>query len=268
MRNEQSQATRFDRLTSEQVAAFHREGWLVLPGWLVESVRRHMLLVTMRDLVAPVGPVEYEADVHYPGSPTSRDSEGGTTVRRLKEAHGRDPIFTHWVSQPHMVRPLQQLLQQRVVMPLAHHNCIMTKQPRFSSATLWHQDIRYWSFQRPELISAWLALGTETPENGGLMVIPGSHVAEFSRHQYDDALFFRDDLPENQPWIDRRVPVRLSPGDVLLFHCRTLHAADRNRTDQTKYAAVFTFRPLDNPPVPGGRSASKPELLLPEASDV
>ena len=55
----------------------------------------------------------------------------------------------------------------------------------------------------------------------------------------------------------------LEPGDVLFFHCRTLHAASRNYTDDTKFSVVTTFRPGDNPPVPGTRSASLPELLIP-----
>jgi phytanoyl-CoA hydroxylase len=73
----------------------------------------------------------------------------------------------------------------------------------------------------------------------------------------------RPDLAENAALIAQKVPAGLEPGDALFFHCRTFHAAGRNRTDETKYSVVFTFRPADNPPHPGTRSASMPELLLP-----
>jgi phytanoyl-CoA hydroxylase len=56
----------------------------------------------------------------------------------------------------------------------------------------------------------------------------------------------------------------LDPGDVLFFHCRTFHAAGRNQTSEIKFSAVFTFRPADNSPKPGTRSAAMPELLLPQ----
>ena len=151
----------------------------------------------------------------------------------------------------------------RVVMPLAHHNCIMTKQPRFSSETHWHQDIRYWSYQRPELVSVWIALGHETEENGCLYLIPGTQQMTFARPRLDDALFLRPELPENAALIERRVKAELEPGDVLFFHCRTFHAAGRNTTTQPKFSVVFTFRPADNPPNSGSRSASMAELLLP-----
>ena len=140
----------------------------------------------------------------------------------------------------------------------------MNSTPKFSSDTGWHQDLRYWAFQRPELISVWISLVAERVENGCLRVIPGSHRMPFERDCFDDALFFRADLPKNQEVISRAVPVVLDPGDVLFFHAKTLHAASRNHTTQTKYSAVFTFRPADNPPIPGTRSAESPELLLPE----
>ena len=79
----------------------------------------------------------------------------------------------------------------------------------------------------------------------------------------DHELFLRPDLPENQALIDQKVPAELQPGDVLFFHARTFHAATRNHTRDPKFSVVFTFRPADNPPVPGSRSANSPELVLP-----
>lgn len=246
-----------------ELQQFGQDGFVIARGLADAELRRQMIEVTRADLVSRTEPVEYEADLHYPGAPPSRDEAGGDTVRRLKEAYTRDPVFTRWIAQPTMVKRLQQLLGGRVVMPLAHHNCVMTKQPRFSSETGWHQDIRYWSFERPELVSVWLALGHETPENGCLYVIPGTHRMSFSRIRLDEALFLRPELPENAKLIGQKVAAQLEPGDVLFFHALTFHAAGRNQTNQSKFSVVFTFRPFDNAPVPGTRSASLPELLLP-----
>lgn len=254
-----------DCFSERECRSFERDGYVIARGLADPNLCRRMLEVTQSGLASRTPPVEYEADLHYPGAPQSREVAGGDTIRRLKEAHGRDPVFTQWVSHEPLIARLQQLLGPRVVMPLAHHNCIMTKQPRFSSETGWHQDIRYWSFARPELISVWLALGHETTENGCLYLIPGSHRMEFSRSRLDDALFLRPELPENAELIAQKVAAPLEPGDVLFFHCRTFHAAGRNETGQTKFSVVFTFRPLDNPPIAGTRSAALPELLLPGA---
>ena len=250
--------------TPEQVAQFSRDGYTIARGLADERLRGDLLAATLDGLTRESGPIEYEADLHYPGAPESHDGAGGRTVRRLKQAHSRHYAFTEWAAHPQVLGRLRQLLGPQVVMPLAHHNCVMTKHPEFSSDTGWHQDIRYWAYSRPELVSVWLALGPERRENGCLRVIPGTHKIAFDRSRLDEALFVRDDLPENRELIDQAVYAELDPGDVLFFHARTVHAASRNHSSQTKYSLVFTYRPLDNPPVASTRSAAAPEMLMPQ----
>lgn len=250
-------------LSPAEQEAFHREGYRILRGFAALAQVEILRSVAEEHLRREIGPLEYEADLHYPGAPASRTAEGGRTVRRLLQAQGRHPAFTDWLNQPQLLACLHQLLGPQVMMPLAHHNCIMTKQPRFSSDTGWHQDIRYWSFERPELINAWLALGPEREDNGCLRLIPGSHRLQFAATQFEDATFFRKDGLENQALLAQAVTAELAPGDLLLFHCRTLHSATRNFSGQTKFSAVFTFCAGDNAAIPGTRSASLPELLMP-----
>lgn len=250
-------------LTPEEGDAFHERGYVVARGVAGAELCRQMLEISRDHLEREVPPLEYEADLHYPGAPPSRDAQGGRTVRRLKQAHSRHPVFTDWLVRRELTECVRQLLGPEIVVPLAHHNCVMTKHPRFSSNTGWHQDIRYWSFSRPELITVWLALGRERADNGGLRVIPRTHRMDFARHRLDEALFLRPERPENRDLIERQVSVDLDPGDVLFFHCRTFHSAGCNRTGDPKFSVVFTFRPGDNPPVPGTRSASRPEMLIP-----
>lgn len=249
--------------SEEELDAFHRDGFAISRGLANADWIDRMRSVTREHLEREVPPLEFEADVHYPGSPESLESPGGHTVRRLLQAHSRGMVFTEWVSRPDVVQRLEQVLGERVYMPLAHHNCVMTKQPAYSSDTGWHQDVRYWSFVKPELVSMWLALGTERPRNGCLWVIPGSHRMAIDRTRFDEKMFFRMEHPDNVPLIQDAFAVELDPGDVLFFHARTLHAASRNHTDVPKFSVVFTFRGASNPPVYGSRSAASGELLLP-----
>jgi phytanoyl-CoA hydroxylase len=133
------------------------------------------------------------------------------------------------VSSPPIAGRLQQLFEQSVVMPLAHHNCIMTKQPGYSSDTGWHQDIRYWSFSRPELVSLWLALGVENLENGCLKIIPGSHRMQFPADGFDEQRFWRPEIEAHRELAQSAFVAELEPGDVLFFHCCTRrHATSRS----------------------------------------
>lgn len=245
--------------------AFERDGYLVARNLCPEALRSRLLDASRQHLEAVLGPVEYEADVGYPGAPASRQAEGGHTVRRLLNAFSRDQAFRDWATGPAVGNQLRALFsgtQADVLVSQSHHNCVMTKHPGFSSATLWHQDIRYWSFDRPELISVWLALGPETAKNGALSVIPGSHRLSLDRGRLDGALFLRTDLPENASLIDSAMPVELEAGDVLFFHCRLFHAAGMNLLERVKYSLVFTYHTADNQPIPDTRSASLPGIPL------
>ena len=241
---------------------FARDGYAVARGLAPETLRRRMLEVARQHLANAVPPLEYEADVRYPGAPASTEAPGGRTVRRLLQAYARDPAFAAWATSPELAQPLRALLGPRVELSQAHHNCVMTKDPRFSSLTNWHRDIRYWAFERPDLVSVWLALGHERERNGCLLILPGSHGVEFAPHQLDDVQFLRIEVPENQPLLAQQTKVELDPGDVLFFHSRLFHAAGRNETDETKFSVVYTYHAADNRPLPGSRSASLPDIPL------
>ncbi len=248
--------------TPAEVEYFERDGFVIARALTSPEHCERLKSVAQRQLAAQVGPLEYEAEVKYPGSPASLDAPGGRTVRRLLQAYAHDSLFREWATSPQLSARLRQFLGPDVELSQAHHNCVMTKNPAFSSATGWHQDIRYWSFDRPELVSMWLALGPEHEENGCLWLVPGSHRMDFRRDQYDEDRFFRADLDENREVLSAKVAAELDEGDVLFFHCRLLHEAGRNLTALTKFAAVFTYHAADNRPLPGTRSASLPEIAL------
>ncbi|MEM7407518.1 MAG: phytanoyl-CoA dioxygenase family protein [Pseudomonadota bacterium] len=242
---------------------FARDGFAVVRGLMPDAACQRMRESVQRALSPLHGPAEFEVDVGYTGAPSSRDAPGGNTPRRLLHAYSRGPVFREWLKVLAAQAHLDALFAtSEVAMSQCHHNCIMTKYPGFSSETMWHQDIRYWSFDRPELISAWLALGHEQARNGALWVIPGSHEIELDRGRFDAALFLRRELPENRRLIESAELVQLEPGDLLLFHCRTFHAAGANQTSEVKLSVVSTFHAIDNAPIPGTRSALYPSIPL------
>ncbi len=251
-----------NQFSAAEVAQFARDGYQIVRGMVAVEACARLREVAERDLAAAVPPIEYEAETHYPGAPASLEAPGGSTVRRLLQAYARDPAFRQWASAVPVIARLRQLLGPQIAMSQAHHNCVMTKDANYSSLTNWHRDIRYWSYARPELISVWLALGEERPDNGCLMLLPGTHLMDFDAGQLDGAQFLRTDVAANAALLRTRVYAELDPGDALFFHCRLFHAASHNRSTHTKFSAVFTYRALDNRPLPGTRSASLPDILL------
>ena len=253
---------RGDVFSNAELAQFENDGYVVVRG-LADPVACAIMLGEAKNaLGSGVQPLEYEAQTGYPGAPASLDAPGGRTVRRLLQAYARSAALARWLISPRLAGRLRQLLGPRVAMSQAHHNCVMTKNPSYSSVTHWHQDIRYWSFEKPELVSVWTALVREHPGNGCLSVLPGTHRMEFERDRFDGELFLRPEHPANRSLIASAHAVELSPGDVLFFHCRLLHAAGDNRENETKFSLVSTYHAADNRPLPGTRSASLPDIPL------
>jgi phytanoyl-CoA hydroxylase len=245
-----------------QIEQLRDQGYVVAPGFVPLDELTQLNEAARAQLTVRAEPLEFEADLRYPGAPPSRAAVGGETVRRLLDAHARDPVFARSGTAPALRDWMHGYFGERVLMSRVHHNCLMTKHPLYGSLTAWHRDIRYWSFEREDLVSVWLALGEEQIDNGALWFVPGSHRMVFGADRFDEAKFFRTDRADNAEILRAADSPRLAPGDAVFFHCNTLHSAGKNRSDAVKFSLVYTYHGGSNAPKPGTRSASKPELDL------
>ena len=242
----------------EQMEALHHEGYVVVPRFVPPEGLMKLNEAARAELAARAEPLEFEADLQYPGAPASRTAAGGETVRRLLDACARNPVFAEWGTTTAIREWMRAYFGESALMSRVHHNCMMTKHPLYGSLTGWHRDIRYWSFERAELVSVWLALGEERSDNGALWLVPGSHRMAFGSDRFDESKFFRVDRADNAEIIRTAVSPRLLAGDAVFFHCNTLHSAGKNLSDAVKFSLVYTYYGRSNAPKPGTRSASKP----------
>jgi len=180
-----------------QIEQLRDEGYVVARQFAQADALGELTKIATAQLAAGVGPLEFEADLHYPGAPASRVVAGGETVRRLLDAYGRDPLFARWATAPMVSAWMEAYFGEPALMSRVHHNCVMTKHPRYGSLTNWHRDIRYWSFEREDLVSVWLALGEERIHNGALWFVPASHRMALDADRFDAAKFLRTDRADN-----------------------------------------------------------------------
>ena len=250
-------------LTEQQVEHFVRFGFVILPNAADAAQIAVIREVTEAQLAARQEPFELEADVHYPGAPVSKDAAGGQTIRRLLHAHSRHEAYTDWAEKPPITEAIKSLLgSDDLYISPNHHNCIMTKQPEFSSKTNWHRDTRYWHFSNKYLINSWLALGDEKAENGGMLILPGSHRWDVDVNALDDAQFLIEDHPSNIARLTLAKQVDLNTGDCLLFSAHCFHAAGANTTDRRKFSLVFTYHGGNTESLPGTRSSMLPSIKI------
>jgi len=229
-------------LTHAQISQFIQNGYLILKNAADHDFVSKLSDITNQYLKERVEPLELETTVQYPGAPKSIKDEGGQTIRRLRHAYERHDLYRQWANDAKIIECIKQILQTDCLyLNPNHHNSIMTKTPRFSSQTNWHRDTRYWHFNNKYLINSWLALGSESNENGGLLILPGSHRWDDDSFKLDDEQFLIADHPANQSRLSLAQTVELEAGDCLLFSAHCFHAAAKNKTQQMKKSLVFTY---------------------------
>lgn len=242
------------KLDEKQLEQFNNDGFLVLKNFANSELCDEILQKAKEHLEKKQAPIESEQEY-------MQVDDSAITVRRLRQVYDREEIFKKWMTNSDIRPILKQVLNDTPVLTLAHHNSIMTKMPHESTRTFWHQDRRYWHFENDNLVSVWLSLGDEFLENGLLEFIPKSHKIEFSKDRFDEHSNFLDENDDNKKLIQTKVHQNLQKGDVVLFHCKTLHHASKNQTDNAKISFVYTVRASKNKSLEKTRSDFKEVIL-------
>ena len=107
------------------------------------------------------------------------------------------------------------------------------RQPQITKGRYIHQDFAVTGVQ--DMLTTWLPLMDIPAPLGGLAVLPGSHLGPPMRPQL---------LRADQP---RWATTDFRPGDVLLFHCLTSHAALPNHADVLRISADVRWQAADQP---------------------
>ena len=257
-------------LTQSQLDAFNSNGFLILPSFVNKEECDKILDIALVHLKHKIEPIETEIDYGNKSQEyrtevsdySSIEKERKVTVRRLRQVYDRDIVFKDWMENKKIRPILKQILEDDVVLTLAHHNSIMTKMPYSSTETAWHQDRRYWSYDGDNLVSVWLALGEENAENGVLEFIPKSHKMSFSKEQFGEKEYFDSQNPLNMSLIETKKSYSLNQGDVVIFHSKLLHRANANQSNKPKISFVYTIKGKSVNVIENSRSSQYSEILL------
>src|ERR1700731_4535250 len=92
----------------QQIATLHDTGYVIVRGLLGPGRVARLRAIGQAQLARREAPLEYEADLRYPGAPQSRTATGGATVRRLLDAYARDAEFAACATDAQISQWLQQ----------------------------------------------------------------------------------------------------------------------------------------------------------------
>ena len=123
----------------------------------------------------------------------------------------------------------------------------------------WHQDSTYWGLDRPDVVTAWVALTESNEANGAMGFIPGTHASDQIPHR---DTFAKDNLltrgQEVAVDVDEKkaVTITLKPGEMSLHHVRLVHGSPPNPSNDRRIGFAIRYIPTSVAQIAGEDSAT------------
>ena len=227
------------QLTEKQIESYHRDGYLIIPGFFNKEEVIKLHSVAIGD------------DAMKTNSMDLNDQSGKKTKLALWFTPG-DDVYGLLARSERMVNAVNKLLDGSA--PVCHyHSKLMQKEPKIGGAWEWHQDYGYWykhEFLFPDqIMSAMVAVTEATKANGCLQVIKGSHKMGKVEHGLTG-----EQAGASQRHVDlalkimELVYVELKPGDTLFFHSNTLHRSEANLSENSRWSFISAYNRQTNIP--------------------
>jgi ectoine hydroxylase-related dioxygenase (phytanoyl-CoA dioxygenase family) len=241
------------RLTDEQVAFYHEQGYLagvrILTDEQIAKLRAE--LAEFFDPQHPGHELWYEYH-------TNESARPDTVLFHALGAWRIRPGFHDILWHPAFTMAASQLLDGAVRF---WHDQLFCKPARHGGVVAWHQDYSYWTRTRPMAhLTCWIGLDESTKENGCVHYVPGSHKWTLLpiTGLAGDMEAIRDVLsPQQWEQFTHPVAIELKAGECSFHHPLMIHGSFENRTDRPRRATVINvFRDgvqsdSDQPPLEG-----------------
>lgn len=248
-------------LDAGRLAAWHRDGFLVLPDFVSRESCARVLDATHRYLDG------IDADTHrsvFTTEEQTRTSDdyflgSGDTVRFFWEdealddtgrltrpvrhavnkighaLHDLDPDFDAFSRQPPVGTVVEEL---GIASPGLLQSMVICKPPGIGGEVTPHQDATFLWTDPVTVIGLWFALEDATVDNGCLWAVPGGHRGPLrQRFRRADGGGTAFDLLDPTPLsTDGAVPLEAGVGTMVVLHGRSPHFSAANRSTASRIA--------------------------------
>jgi non-heme Fe2+,alpha-ketoglutarate-dependent halogenase len=117
------------------------------------------------------------------------------------------------------------------------------KEP-FSTATVgWHQDAYYWPMKPHHSVTVWLAFDDVDEANGGMKIIPGSHIGGLLQHKRQEKTdsIITLELESGTFREADAVQFKLKAGEVTLHDDRAVHGSPANPSSRRRAGLTIRY---------------------------
>src|SRR5437870_5412142 len=256
------------RITGEQLAAYERDGFLVLenfirgddcdrlraragdlvrdfdPQGLVSIFSTHEQTRTSDDYFLESGDkirFFFEENAFRPDGTLRQSKE--RSINKIGHAlHDLDPVFDKFSRTPEIK---QLVFDLGIADPLLLQSMYIFKQPRIGGEVTCHQDATFIYTEPLKVMGLWFALEDATIENGCLWAIPGGHnLGLKSRFMRAEDVGTRFEVFDSSPWPEEKLaPLEVRKGALIVLHPLLPHLSRENRSAKSRHA--YTLHVID-----------------------
>ncbi len=225
-------------LTSDEVRFYRREGYLLVEdvfdaGEVAELNRVTDSIIERSRGIAASNSLFDVAPHHTAEHPV---------VRRIKNPVAIDAVYARAARQERLLDIVECLIGPGVRFD---HSKMNIKTRGGQAAIDWHQDWAFYPHTNDDLLAVGLYLGDCTPENGPLMVIPGSHKGPVFDHHHEGFFVGSCGAGDLGALVDDAVPLAGRAGSITIHHVRTLHGSLENRLQRDRRLLLMCYMAID-----------------------
>jgi ectoine hydroxylase-related dioxygenase (phytanoyl-CoA dioxygenase family) len=228
-------------LTDEQVASYHREGYLALPRFIdpdrVEALRR------LTDAFVDRSRSLTRTDAIFDLDP--RHTAAAPAVRRIKNPADNDPLYL-WVTQE---SPILDVVSELIGSSIRfHHSKLNLKGGLIGAPVEVHQDAAFYPHSNDDVLAVGLLLDDATAENGAMAVLPRSHRGPIYTHYDTKGRFVGCMRDEDIATLDRSgaVLLDLPAGSIHIHHYRLVHWSAPNTSPGDRRLLINSYCAADS----------------------
>lgn len=235
-----------ETLAPAQIASYHDTGYLLLENRVpldrLEEIRAEVARFEKiaRGMTTSDARIDLE-DSHRPEAPR---------IRRVKLPHTLSPPVDRLLRSDHILAPVRDLIGPDLRLQTSKLNM---KSAGYGAAVEWHQDWAFYPYTNDDVLAVGLILDDMRPENGPLMVFPGSHKGPLYDHHHQG--YFAGAIDLAKAGLDPRNATALTgpAGSISIHHARAVHGSALNRSDRDRRIIFFEMMAADAYPIAGGK---------------
>jgi ectoine hydroxylase-related dioxygenase (phytanoyl-CoA dioxygenase family) len=227
-------------LTDEQVASYHRDGYIAVPG--VIDAERVAALRRVTDAFVERSRDLSRSDQVFDLDP--RHTAAAPVVRRIKNPADNDPLYA-WVT---LESPILDVVSELIGSSIRfHHSKLNLKGGLVGAPVEVHQDAAFYPHSNDDVLAVGLLLDDATASNGAMAVLPGSHRGPIYTHFDARGRFVGCMRDEDIARLDRRgaVLLDLPAGSIHIHHYRLIHWSAPNTSPGDRRLLINAYAAAD-----------------------